>query len=139
LAVQHYGDDLREAVTRAHRINREIKANTSALAAGIYQVSTLLPKGDARVERFFETLETGIGVTRSDPVWLLRRLLIRARTDRRRYTVWESLAFLLKAWNHTAKKTPNLTTITWRANESFPSPFLPPPIVDAAPVVEDES
>jgi hypothetical protein len=137
-AVEAYGDELIEAVSRAVRFRRELKVNATGLAAAIYLIRRRLPVGDPRVEKFIDDFETGIGLDdKTDPVWLLRRFIIRSNDahlgggSRRGLRAYDIAAYVLKAWNlRMSGRT--VTAIVWRNNEPFPSTvFLPPPLQPA--------
>jgi hypothetical protein len=129
-AIEKYGDELRWAVRRAAKVRRELKINAAAVAAGAYLIGRQLPEGDPRVTAFLDDLETGIGVTdKSDPIWLLRRLFIRLNTvGGHRPSIYETLAYIVKAWNYRAANR-RVHTLVWRSGERFPSTImLPPPL-----------
>jgi len=133
LAVQEYGEELREAVSRAIRMRREIRINASGVAAAIYMIRQRLPEGDPRVERFLNDLETGVGLDASDPVWMLRRLIFRSLNNSfgasaaRQLRAFDVCAYVIKTWNLRASGR-QVTQVVWRSNEAFPSTvFLPPP------------
>ncbi len=140
-ALEDYGDELLASITRAVKLRGEIKVNATGLAAAIYMIRRRLPEGDPRVEKFFDDIETGIGLDdKSDPVWLLRRFIIRSNDAhlgggaKRGLRAFDIAAYVLKAWNlRMAGRT--VTAIVWRNNEPFPATvFLPPPI---APTFSD--
>jgi hypothetical protein len=132
-AILRMGDDLRQAVVRAKRIRRDIKVSGAALAASIYSITMRLPEGDPRPGEFFNQIETGIGIGRDHPVWMLRRLLIRSTLDRRNaLDQWVAYAYILKAWG-LAMRGVKVTGLYWRDSEPYPAePFLPPPL-DSGP------
>lgn len=50
-------------------------------------------------EFFFGRIKDGVGLTERDPVYVLRRTLANARTDRSRLLENQATAFVIKAWN----------------------------------------
>lgn len=130
-SIEEMGDPLRVAVRDAKDLKKEIKKiNPSAMATAMYLIRQRLPKDDLRVVRFFDDLKYGANINKGDPVWHLRRLLLNNFDARRGYNQWETLAYVLKAWNHRAKGNVKMQQLVWRpANEAFPAGiFLPPPL-----------
>lgn len=133
-AIDAYGDPLRKAVHQAKALKREIRrANPSALTAALYLITQRLPAGDPRVVQFFEDFEFGEHIAKTDPVWLLRRILLNGPNDGGRYyNRWSQLAFIIKAWNLRSRGETR-QNLVWRQGEPFPSAvFLPPPIEQEA-------
>lgn len=141
-AMDEFGDELNIAVLRAQRIRREgIKVSVSGIAAAIFLISRQLPVNDERVEKFLDDFETGSDIGTDDPVRLLRRVLIRSAGDRtHKMDAYQVMALVIKAWNHRAKSTRKLEVLVFRgASESFPHPFLPPPIDIDKPEYAEQS
>jgi hypothetical protein len=123
--VTEHADHLRAAVTRGQEIRREIKIVSSALTAGIYLIGREIGHDDPRVIRFFDDLETGLRIDKTDPVYLLRRQYITQRADRGRPNQYVALALMIKCWNARAVGR-HPQNLVWRSNEWFPSTIITP-------------
>jgi hypothetical protein len=125
-ATREWGDDLRNAVARSHRLRRELKITATALAAAIFLIRRRLPPGDPRAEAFFADLETGVNIEQYDAAWLLRRHFIRGQANLGRPSQYSALAYIIKAWNLRASGR-SASVLVWRSNEAFPSTIILPP------------
>jgi hypothetical protein len=125
MADDDTGPAMREAVRRCVEIRHEIKIVASALTAALYLIRRDAGRGgdDSRVGRFFEDLETGTGIDRTDVVYKLRRQLnapSRGRPDQ-----YVTLAVIIKSWNARAVGK-NLGHLAWRKDEPFPATIIVP-------------
>jgi len=120
-------DNLRHAVRRTREIRNEIKIIASPLAASIYLIGRAAGHQHPDVHRYFDHLATGIGIDKDDPIYLLRRHLLRRDASRPRQ--YATLAYILKTWNYRAagRKPKHLT---WGPDDGFPATIIVPPPTD---------
>ena len=76
-------------------------------------------KSPCKADEFFILLKTGENLTTGHPVLSLRTKLIDNRLQRQKFTVRETVAFYIKAWNAFVKgKT--LSNFRWSSSEPLP-------------------
>jgi hypothetical protein len=133
-AVEAYGEDLLDAISRALRIRRELKVNATGIAVAVYLIQQRLPEGDIRVQTFFNDIENGVNLGDADAARLLRRTIFRSRDTqhnaKRVLSAYEVAALIIKTWNARMSRRPlsPSSMILWRSNEPFPATvILPPP------------
>lgn len=118
-----HAEPLRAAVRKASAIRQEIKIIGSGLAAAIFLIGRAAGHDNPHLDRFVDDLETGTHLDRTDPVYTLRRQILRPAPGRGNgYII---LAQLIKCWNHRVRgNTPH--AIVWRTIDAFPTTILIP-------------
>lgn len=93
----------------------------SAATVGYYVCERAFPEGDH--ETFIEGLKTGENLAKDSPILVLRNYMIRSKgTPGNRRDAYTHLAYYIKSWNDFVMNR-RRTAISWRANESFPTPY----------------
>lgn len=95
-------------------IGRPLYLQPSAAVAARYALTTV---DAAAATLFFNQLADGLNLAANDPVYALRRLLL--KSDRRRWRNHEQLALVIKAWNAT-RAGRSLQMLGLRRDEEFP-------------------
>jgi hypothetical protein len=122
--VNAAGDDLIAAVDRSRQIRKEITIVASGLITAIYLIRREIGPDDPRVARFFDDIENGLDISKTDVVYLLRRMF-NQRAGQGRPNQYLALALIIKAWNARATGR-HLQQLVWRNNESFPATIIVP-------------
>lgn len=110
--------ELRESVRLARRLTKEIGGPVGVFAG----LHTVFQKVDPiATGQFFERLEDGVQLERGDPVWHLRRHILRPRRDRHyAHTPYYVAAITIKAFNY-RRAGREIDLLSFRANETFPT------------------
>jgi hypothetical protein len=117
LALIEATPDLPESVRVARRVAKEI-GGPLGIFAGLHSVFRDVDR--TATDEFFESLETGLQLKRGDPVWHLRRHILRPRRDRHyAQTPYYMAALVVKAFNYRrAGRTVEL--LAFKSKERFP-------------------
>lgn len=114
--IEECMDDLQEAVQHT----AQLKLLPSSVRAGLMAVFLQV---DAQMAReMFERLETGIGLTADDPVYLLRERLIKEAARKARLPQRELLALVIKTWNY-RRKGKRVRSLRYASRGERPEPF----------------
>lgn len=76
-------------------------------------------------EFFFARLKDGVGLMERDPVYVLRRTVINAQTDRSRLVETQMTAFVIKAWN-AYREGRQIQVLAFRPGGANPEKFPEP-------------
>lgn len=116
---------IRAAAEFAGKIRAAKTMVGSAAGTAHYLLHRDLPKRAHRmVDAFLEATLDGVGLTRDDACYVLRRVC--GNTNNRRDAITH-LALVLKAWSQYSQGR-KVTTLMWRGRvEPMPSVFVPPP------------
>jgi hypothetical protein len=98
------------------------KKNARSLApksALVFILAYLYEKNPAWAAIFLDALDTGLGLTERDPLYVLQRYLIRNMGRRHRIDTPSLLAVMIKAFNFkfTGRE---IQTLIWRRDEAYP-------------------
>lgn len=108
-------EGLAESVLMGKRVAKMQTSITGTVAGACHY---LFSKIDADLaSEFFESLISGVGLGKTDPVRLLRERALN-RTWRPR--AQEQFAYMFKAWNHFRHHTP-IRCLKWDSRETFPT------------------
>jgi hypothetical protein len=135
-AIEKYGNELEDAVTRAQNIyalKDTPRMSQAALAAGIYLISRRLPEADPRLTEFLRGYEEGTSIAKGDVRLPLRSFMynLRNNKDRRTVPVVDQLGVFIKAWNAWSRGR-TMSILGLRRDETMPSVFLPPPVDESS-------
>lgn len=113
--------ELTEALPVARRVRKELGASEPAM---VYAHMLLSELEEKECEEFFERLIQGDALQEGDPLLVLRRYLLNARTKRPRPRSTMQLAVTFKAWNarRTGEAVKLLRWSPWGSQEPFPTP-----------------
>lgn len=112
----------RDAAAMGDRMHRAAKVNRTAASTWWFLVSEIYGAADPRLIEFQHRVCDGVGLVENSPVHTLRRTIMLAE----RKKAPEILAVLIKAWNGHVQGR-EIKNLAWRADESMPSIFVPPP------------
>lgn len=107
---------IRESVAFAFSTKASKIASGSILGACHYAFSK---KDRELADLFLESLATGEGLKRTDPVYILRERFRRERSERSKMPQDVVAAFVVKAWNAT-RKGEVIKKLIWQSEEAFP-------------------
>ena len=115
--------DFVATVGEGHRALKWTKRmlRSPSMTTALYYLTGLSAPGSAVFEKFWDAMETGVGLDATHPVLRLRQLLIANMTAPKRYDALHVAAMVVKAWNlvHAGRVRGR---IAWGAStERFPS------------------
>ena len=115
--------DFVDAVGEGHRALKWTKRmlRSPSMATTLYYLTGLSAPGSTVFDKFWDAMETGVGLDATHPVLRLRQLLIANMTAPKRYDALHVAAMVVKAWNlvHAGRVRGR---IAWGAStERFPS------------------
>lgn len=114
-------NDLEDTMTITHQVIKEFKGLPSRMVGGLYHIFSKIDKEHAQA--FFMYLATGIGLTKDDPIYQLRKRLIESMTSTKKMAEKDKVALTILAWNH-SRAGNKVQKLQWAADgkTSFPKP-----------------
>lgn len=98
--IVNFGETVKEELNAAVRFASGSKATRLTSASNIAALYFLFrDKSRSDADKFFTDLGEGVGLMKSDPVYMLREKLIASKGDKAKLTKWAILALTIKAWN----------------------------------------
>jgi hypothetical protein len=118
LALIEETPELRESVRVARRLTKEI-GGPIGVFAGLHHVFGKVDQGAA--DDFFAHLTSGLDLQRGDPVWHLRRHILRPRSDRTyAHTSYYVAGITIKAFNY-RRAGRTIELLLFKSTEQFPA------------------
>lgn len=115
-----FADRAEEAVKIGSAIKRAgIRVPTSVTGL-LYILFSQVDKDDADV--FFDRLRTGLELSEDDPIYALRRLILKQMTKQYQIDVAHIAALIIKAFNKW-RRGESATLLSWRPGGATPEPF----------------
>ena len=120
LAVLADNPELRELPKSVGRLRRDVPIRAGVATALWYRFRQIDAK---EADIFFESLGEGAGLKKTDPIFVLRRLLIAdARRGYERLPDWREAALICKAWNAWRDGKP-VTQLAYKYTATVKEPF----------------
>ena len=89
-------DELQQAVRFANS-SKAARAMPAGTVAALYYL--FRQKAPFEADAFFNDLGDGVGLQKSDPVWVLREKLLHSKSSKSKLTRWAIFGFAIKTWN----------------------------------------
>lgn len=115
--VKDNAENLNEIIRDFQKTFKGFKYLTVSLMSGLYILYSEKSQRDS--DEFFEKLTKGDSLSMTNPIFLLRELLIRDKTAKRKMKVLERLGLCVLAWN-AFRENRKLQSLVFNESEKFP-------------------
>jgi hypothetical protein len=120
LAFAEKNPELHEVITFTNSIYRGFRALSATTLAGLYFI--LSNKNQTACDDFFNKYSTGIDLTETSPIRLLRERFIKDSLNKSKLKTRDKVALFIFAWNAYIQKK-KMQQLTLAKNYNFPKPI----------------